>query len=293
MLLGTLWLPIDSSRRAAWLGMGWRGAVSGGRWAVWLEGLRQATERDFVDDPALWLGRGVCARKGSLWQECIDCLERAIELAGEIGLFGLQAEAMLERAIYLRLRGYLGRAADELAFVQRSAEQYRMMSVFERAKIEQAQLALDREDPDAALNALEAVEPNLHVLLLRAEALGLKGEVAAARDYINKIETSSQLDAAVRARLHTLKARIHRHMGEHELFRKECEYAIVLLEQTDDQYDLARAYNNLGTALLEAGGSRHEAITLYRRAQELQRVMGDAVALFASRHNITIANLSK
>lgn len=290
-LLSADWLPISMQRRSAWLGMGWRSAVSGGRWAAWLERLRHATEEEFTDDPLLWLGRAVCAHKGSQWQECFQCLQRAIELAGENGLFGLQTEAMLERSIFLRLHGHFARAADELMTVQRAAKQYRLAGIVERAKIEQAQLALDREDPDSALSALETAESVPYALLLKAEAQCLKGDIAAARDYITMFESVPQMDLAMTARLHTLRASLHRQAGEHDLFRRECECAVMALEQADDQYSLARAYNNLGTAILEAGGSRHEALALYRRAEELQRVIGDAVALFASRHNITIASL--
>jgi hypothetical protein len=71
----------------------------------------------------------------------------------------------------------------------------------------------------------------------------------------------------------------------------ECESAVMLLEQGDDQYNLGRAYNNLGTAILEVGGSHSQAIALFRRAEKLQRALRDRVALFASRHNRSIARL--
>jgi tetratricopeptide (TPR) repeat protein len=290
-LLGTPWVPIDHARRLRWLNTGWRSAVAAGRWAGWLELLRQATDGEFADDPGLWLGRGLCARRGNEWQECIYCLQRAIELAGESGQFSFQTEALLERSIVLRLHGFLGRAGDELAIVQRYAKQYRLTSIGERARLEEAQLALERDDPDTALTALETVRPGLHSLLLRAEACSLKGDVGACGELVRALDGFAELDATARARLHTIKARLYRQKGERELFRIECESAVMLLEQGDDQYNLGRAYNNLGTAILEVGGSHSQAIALFRRAEKLQRALRDRVALFASRHNRSIARL--
>ncbi len=290
-LLQVDWLKIPPVRAFAWLEQGWHVGVVVGRWASWLHLLRQATQGAQSAEPSLWMGRGICARFAAEWDESAQAFQTAIRLAGEVGRFELQAEVLLEHSILLRKRGYLGLAADGLQDAGRRARRYGRVDLLERLSLEQAQLAAEREDGAAMLESLSAAKPTFLVSMLTAEAYCLLGNLDACANLLHELLAEASADLATRARLHTVMARVHRARKQFDLARRECETALTLLEQTDDFYSKARAYVNMGTAILEAGGALSDALALYRLAESDQRAMGDTIALFATQHNINAASL--
>jgi tetratricopeptide (TPR) repeat protein len=291
-LLNSEWFQLDPVRRRHWLASGWRAGVLLGRSTAWLEMLRAATRGVLHDDALLWMALGVCARRQMLWEECGEALQAAIALAGERGNFALQTEALLERAILLRLLNHLGRAADEFATVRRRAGQYKLPKLTERVVIEMAQLALEQDDAAAAELLLQPLDATLVVTLLRAEAWCKLEDVDRCQAGIVMLQSAEILDPTLRARYHDLLGQWYRRMGDKAAACRERETVVTILEQTDDEYGKGRAYGNLATALLETGGSRREIVRLYRLAEAFQRKSGDVVGLFATTHNLNIVHLT-
>jgi hypothetical protein len=290
-LLDSGWHDPGFDRRRLWLATGWRCRAADGHWTTWVQLLRAATAGEFADDALLWLGRSVCARAIFDWTDCLRSNEQAVELAGTQGDFLLQAEALLEQGISARMRGALAAAAQAFERVLMAAARYRATELDVRARIEQAQLALERGDAAALRSWLESCPSSTLVMLLKADAHLLSGEMNACLSLLRDIP-SEALTLQEQARVRTLYARAARLQGDLAQSRREYEMAVTLLEQSEDLYGLARAYGNLAALLMEMKQPKTEIEELLERAATLQRYVGDTVASFTTGHNLTLARSS-
>ncbi|MDX2136959.1 MAG: tetratricopeptide repeat protein [Chloroflexota bacterium] len=281
------WLILAPERRQMWLREAWHCGVRVNHWALWLEVLRRETGHEQHGDPALWIGRGVCARWLALWSESAEAFEQAIALAGDAGDFITQAEAVLELSILRRLQGHYEEAQQHQLRVGEVAERFSVLPLLERLWVEQAQIALECGNSKLTLQHLHDVPVTEKILLMRAEAFLLLGEPEGCLAELLHLLPDDDAEIAATGKAHALAGRALYEMGDHRGSRSEFEKAIVILEKAHDPYGLGRAYANLGGVLIETRRDS-EAIPLLERAELLHQQLGDRVALFATQHNLRV-----
>jgi tetratricopeptide (TPR) repeat protein len=279
------WLLLPHERRQHWVSSCWRMGVQRNAWAVWLQLLREACADDH-EHAALWLGRAICARWLGEWHESAASFQWAITHASQQREWGLLAEARLERSILLRLRGQFEQAAHEQEIVIDLARRYGDPVLGQRARCERAQIELERQDGEAALAWLHDAGESSRGLLLRGEAYLLLRDFQRGRQQIEAALPLLGDDQVGRAKAHALFGRllyVDKHLDE---ARSQFDTAIILLQPTDDEYGLSRVYGNLAALLVDIPKPDYgEAFELLDRCEELQRRLGDQVALAVTRHN--------
>jgi tetratricopeptide (TPR) repeat protein len=281
------WLSLPDAQRQMWLREAWRCGVQANHWALWLELLRHKIDSVQHGDTALWIGRGVCARWLALWEESTEAFERAIALAGDVGDFSTQAEAVLELSILERLLSQYENAQRHQNWVMEAAERFDLYPLLERAAIEQAQIALERGDGHLTLHHLHGVPGSVRTRLMQAEAHLLLGDPEGCLSQLVDGVADELTDAAAAGKAYALRGRALYEQGDYKGARIQVEKAITILEKANDPYSLGRAYANLAGLLIDMRRDI-QAVSILERAEMLHRRVGDRVALFATQHNLRV-----
>ncbi|MCL4247393.1 MAG: hypothetical protein KJ065_04500 [Anaerolineae bacterium] len=288
-LLIARWLDLTEQRRQAWIAVSWRAGVRRNHWALWLELLRDALAAN-NQIAAFWIGRGVCARWLSIWDESEAALRQAMHLSGMAGGregFIVQAEAQIELSVTCRLRGQYELALSLLERAQGQAERWNVSALAARALLEHAQILLDQGNSEDTLRLLARAEPSARRYLMEGEAwLQLKRPADCQQAALAALPFLGD-DRSGIGKVYGQLARAVQAQGVREQANAYYTQAVALLEQSGDQYSLARVYNN--QALLWMDEQRYDqARELLERCEALQRALGDHVALFTTRHNLQL-----
>ncbi|MCA9911043.1 MAG: tetratricopeptide repeat protein [Anaerolineae bacterium] len=288
-LLIARWLDLAQDRREAWIAASWRAGVRRNHWAAWLELLRDALAAN-NQITAFWIGRGVCARWLSIWDESEAALRQAMHLSGMAGGpegFMVQAEAEIELSVTYRLRGQYERALALLEQAQGQAERWNSEFLAARALLEHAQILLDQGDSEDALTLLARAQPSARRYLMEGEAWLQLQRPADCQQAAQAALPFLADDRSGIGKVYGQLARAAQALGEREQANAYYTQAVALLDQTGDQYSLARVYSN--QALLWMDEQRYDqAYELLERCEALQRGLGDHVALFTTRHNLQL-----
>lgn len=285
--LAQRWLALPPERRTAWIEAGWRQGVRRNRWALWLALLRGETAQAQASAWA-WIGRGVCARWLALWDESYQAFSHAIRIAGAQADFVTIGEAMLERSIWLRLRGQYERALNDQTWVLDRARREGAVDLGQRAACELAQIALEREQAAECLRWVEEGGGSVRSRLLGSEAHLLMGQPQRCLDAAQAALLAMEDDPVGQGKTHGLLARGLHAQGKFDEAQAEFETAIQLLAGSGDDYHLARIYSNLGVLLCDRG-EYFAALESLTRSLDMQQRLGDPVATYVARQALTLA----
>lgn len=285
-LLQLQWLGIPAEIRHAWLRTAWETAVVAGQCARWRPLLEQAVEE--TDDLYLQIAYGICLRRLSSWHDAGRALERAMAQAGRQGEFGVQATCLLELAVLARYRGDYEHALMLLQRAERIAGRYGDDDLRQGIRIEYAQIAVDKQDGDLAIQQIEGVPDTVRSLALRGEAWILSGYEARGRQIIAPVfDMLHGEDAWAEGRLYTLVGRVFEQEGDLAAAQYHLLMALNRFDGAGDVFAAARGQCNLGAVLTKLGEC-DEAESLLKQAEETQRLLGDEIGLTHTRHNLNV-----
>jgi tetratricopeptide (TPR) repeat protein len=280
------WLPLAEERKLRWIAQGWRASARTGMWSAWLGLLREATEAA-AQDASLWTGRGVCARRLALWQECEDAFQQAMKLGGDEGDFDVQAEAQLEYSVMLRMHGRFAEAeaAQERVWMHVKGREIPLKA---QTAFERAQMAVECRHGEEALTWLVDTPACARKHLLTGEALWLLGDYSAAHGAALAGLDRLAADHAGQGKAHDLMGRAL--FAQNNVAAAESAYtqAMALLDAAGDEYYATRTRVNLSGLLLQTGRGQEAYNLLYDRELVCQR-MGDRMGLYAVRRLLTEA----
>lgn len=272
---------------------GWRSRALHRLAHVDIPALHRAQWRAILEDERSRAGRldalsqmayAVSLRRASDWSTAIDLLADVIRQTGMSGQFLDQAHAMLELAVLYRYRGEYNGAKTLLVKAEKTGRRFHDSVLLDRAHLELAQIEVDVGDGAAALRLLENVPLSLRRLALSAEALFLDGDAEQAIQVVNQALALPDADQTTLARLHSITGRGFEAQGKLDEARDRFVMAVTLLEQAEDPFALARARSNLASVRIKLDQLTGVA-ELLRRAEAVQRVLGDRTGLLATRHN--------
>lgn len=277
----------SDSLRTKWLRRCWREGLRLGHHARWRVLLADVASYN----AELMLAYAICERRLGQWDQADEWFDLAAQMLGRAGDFTLQARALVERAVLARYRGNYAAAGMWLSRAEHAALHHDDAELSLLWRLEQAQIAIDRQDAVAAVRYLDGLGDHDRVTALYAEAALLAGAVDRAQGLVAQLsERTSQLDRVVEARLRTLIGRGYEQHGDFEAAYEQFSAALAHLERGHDSFGLARAQCNLGAVALRLGHA-DEAVTLLAHAERTQTALGDQVALAATRHNLQLARI--
>lgn len=223
------------------------------------------------------------------WDKAQVILELATFEAGKRGDFVAQAQIMLEIAILLRIRGNTDKAQLLLDNIVKVARRFDDSVLFEKACLEEAQLAIERRDADLALRRLQALPESERQLLLKAEACLLNGDIAAGIQCASDALKYHRADRFKLSLTYTLIGRLYNRGRNYRDAHHYLSTAVTMLETLNQPFELARAKMNLATVLIQLK-CLPEARQLLRQAEQIQHNLGDTVGLAITRHNLEWLN---
>jgi tetratricopeptide (TPR) repeat protein len=258
------------------------------QWCSYLELLRHET----AGADRLWirLRLGSAYRWLAQWDDATYLLSAVIEDAGRVGVFDMQARAMVELAVVHRLQ----RRADVAAELLKRAESYyrrQDREGIEQVTTEYVQMALDAGDTRMAQEYLDRLGQALSPRLLNLAALvALRaGDPARALDLAQAAQSELGGDTPRLARTLALIGQIHYRLGNWATAVNHLVYALALMEETGDLLGHARARLNLSAIYLSRGNLRAALRYLHGLPAELER-LGDVASLEAALDNLRMLN---
>lgn len=280
------WLKVDEDRRTRWAENFAAEAIRQGHWAIW----RSILETIASPSPMLHILYGVCLRRLAEWELAEAVFSEAIAEAGYKGMFVEQARAALELAVLLRYKGEYEKALDVIDSALRTGSRYRERGLVYMAQLEKAQIAVDAGNGNLAQQLLLTLPTTMRVLSLRSEAALLQNDLDTSVAYATSALPLAADEKSTVGRLYTLLGRIYHAKREPNLARRYLALAVTLLEQVQDIFALARAESNLAALMIHSHSFR-EAEQLLLRAETIQKLLGDQVALRNTQHNLQIVRL--
>ena len=236
-------------------------------------------------------------------QKAADQLGEAITLAQRLGYRKGEATAWNGLGIVEEIRGNvtlaIGHYARALALRQSLGDQvgiaalhnnlgnaYELLGQFENA------LRAHREN----LLLLEQLRDTMRMARAHLNLSGVMEEMGAypeAYDQVNaaRFFFETRNDTASMARAYTLLGHIRFELEMHEEARRWYQQALHLRERLGAPEPIADALSDLGNVLDDLGNtdSSRLAVTLYRRALEIRRQLGDEPGLAALYNNLGVA----
>lgn len=229
-----------------------------GAWSTWhsyLESLHNMT----VQEDKAWvaLHQGIALRWLGRLPEAAHILLDSMQIAGQIGQFELQADAMIELGVVYRyLHDHHG-AADLLRCAREFYQRYQLPVKLQRATAEEIELALETGDLAAVkeeLNSIiqdEILSPRL--LSLAARATLQNGDLDTALVFAQKAQQALINDLPNLARITALIGQIHSLRGEWGAAIDHMLWVLCTMEETNDVVGRARARLNLAIMYLDRG----------------------------------------
>jgi tetratricopeptide (TPR) repeat protein len=228
---------------------------------------------------------GRSLRQFHRWEKAQFILEHAIVESGKRGEFIFQAKAMLELAVLFRITGSYEKAKRLLVEALPIAQRYHNFQVYKQIQVELTQIAIDRGDSVAASQFLIDLPEDGKILLLKAEALLLAGDVDMG---ITTVKTALRLLAA--DRFHTgigynLLGRLYTAKADYHAAKQSLLAAINVLETLHYPLALGRGWANLAVVYLHEKRFKL-AKEFLDRAEKMQIETRDRIGLLYTQHNL-------
>lgn len=281
-------IPIDPARQRRWIETYWRVGSNSGLLAYWYAILNAFCDqyRDtayFAD--TLLIVRAVLLRRLGKWHEAAGALWRVIADAGRGGEFTLQAWALIELAVLERNRGELSTANELLERARSVSLKSSDARLYQMWHLEVAQVKLAQLEGQAALQYLAQLPQDHYLGLLRAEALMLCGNFEEAIVCASEVLGSFPADISISARLHTVLGRSYQELGDDAPAFQHLSLALMLFEQTNEPFAIARAQANFASAMIKVR-QVDEAALLLEQARQTQTHLRDLLGLQFTEHNL-------
>lgn len=276
------WVDIPDSYRQIWIESLWFQGIHEGHIASWCQILERCPKRS----SQLQLAYGICLRRLSEWDLAQKVFEDVLYSTGQIGNFLQQARVLIELGILYRSRGYYHQAMTMFRKAEATLVRHKDDNLKQALRLEQAQVAVDHGDPKTAQFYLAALDPRLgRVLALESEVALLKGEFGRCQTLAQEVLSSLGSDRVAQASIHTIMGRSYVQQADFESAHKHFAAALTLLEPLGNTSALARVWSNLGAVSIHLK-EYDNAQTLLVRAEEIQLLLGDQVALATTHHNL-------
>lgn len=240
----------------------------------------------FTGDPDTLLAFGVGLRRRGHWEDSEKVLLQCISLAGQLGNFGHHARSFLELAILLLHSGKYEQAIQVLNNAEVTARRYKLSETVDMIRLEHAQIAIDIQDPEQALDMLQDLPESGRSLAIRAEAYLQIGSIPEGLSAVMRASRLLGRDTTNLCRLQVLIGRLRLAQRQYGVAEAYFSAAIVALEAQGDLFAMARAQSNLGAALLHLQ-KFHRADQVLRQAYVTQRQLGDDLGLIVTQENLT------
>jgi tetratricopeptide (TPR) repeat protein len=282
ILLGGRWV-LDDVLRKTWLDMFGIIGPQQGRYAAWNAILQAEAALSYE----LRLARALCLRKLAHFNEASQLLQDIISETGRSGEFGWQGRAMIALATIFRSVGEYTWAASLLQRAESICQRWNARDLLHEIAKEQAQILIDRRQPEAALSRINALPVDIRVL-------AFKGDIYLALD--SPMESQYLIESAIDMAQDTLYllGRLYAKLG-YVLYIQErwddaeaaLSTALLILEKNADRYALARCMMNMAVLLQQRGHpDKFEIEQLLIEVRNMQMELGDKVGLIFSNANL-------
>jgi len=288
-ILQAPWLQLDINIRKEWITNWWTEGVRRQHWSTWRL-LLESYIHHRPPDLNLSLGYAVCLRRLGVWELAEQTLKALLAETGRQGKFLQQAEALLELSIVLRNRGEYEGAVELLAHADQIARLQKSENLISAIALEQVQVAIDLRDPVAAANFMVGLPDTTRTQVFRSEICLLQSDYEQSRSFAHAASENMGGDFSSHARIYTLIGRTYEQQGNLEHAEEYLSWAVMVLEQHEDVFALARAQTNLA-GLFMRSGHYEDAVLLLNTAEKLQSQLQDRVALAATRHNLRLLKI--
>lgn len=235
--------------------------------------------------PGALMTYGVGLRRRGQWAEAEQVFIEAATMAGRQGEFQHHARSFLELAILLLHSGNFQQAKQMLSRAEATAKRYNLQDELERIHLEYAQIAIDRNDAEQALDILYGLPDSGRSLALRAESYLLIGSIADGIDAAMRALRYLAYDSTNLCRLQILIGRLRLAEGRYGVAEAYFSAAITGFEAQGDLFALARARANLGAVLTHLQ-KFHRAKVELQQSQASQIMLGDNLGLIVTRNNL-------
>jgi len=282
------WFPVGQERRHRWITALAGHGVEQGRFAIWHAILDPIIQADDSATILYQIAYGVCLRHLSERDLAADRFRHAIRKAGDKGDFLQQGRALLELGVLYRLQGRYTRTQKLIAQAEQVAKRSKNRTLEELIRLERAQIAIDLSDGEEAKSLLRGLPESSRQLTLLSEANLIAGAFEQSRIQAERALILLGNDQAAIGRLHITIGRAYYREGKFERALDQFTLSVALLEAQQDHFGLARAWSNLGALLMNEIETYDMAGKLLTQAEQTEAILGDRVALSATRHNLNL-----
>lgn len=283
------WLQIEPERKKRWIREMWPEGLRREQWADWARILELDRNQSEEPEPEFSLAYGRCLRHLGKSAAAQEIFEQTVRQAGQNGNFLLQAAALHELAILLRYQGAYEKALTCITRAERTAHLLQDDNLYWNLQLERAQIAVEVRDLQAALSLLSGMPYSKRRQALLGEVYLTGGDWIRSQKIIGRLLSEETHTPGVQARLLTTLARSYESQGDLVQARHYSSLAMILLENLNEPFALARAQANMGALLLHSADSAEEAYSLLSRAEQTQAQLNDRTALETTRHNLQLA----
>ncbi|MBN1963904.1 MAG: tetratricopeptide repeat protein [Anaerolineae bacterium] len=274
-------LKLAVSDRVALIRLAWPDVNQHGYWAVWQSVLeKEVINAQDMHEALIPLRRwlGIACRWLGDHEAAEEHLQEALSLLDRYPEATERANTLIELAVVYR---YQGRWQSAQATAQVALADFRALSIAdgqERAMLELAQLALDRENPAAALEQLASVQPTAREAAMVCNAYLALGNLQEALTAAERAISLTGQDRPNQARAQATLGRVMLALGRLDEAEDHLCLALELLEQARDLLGWARTASVLAQ-IHHVQKRPQDALVILQDAAEHQRVLKDKIGL--------------
>lgn len=284
-------IVLDSYLSSHLVNMYWQHGIANGHYTIWANILGSY----YWNLSEQWLPKiayGICLRRLSNFEKATLIFNEIVADAGRAGDFHKQNLALIESAVLFRITGQIDKSASILNRLEKTISQHKIANaeIRDRLHLEKAYILVYLNMNAAAEAIITRLPPTPQSLLLRGEIYLRQNQIPQLAALVEQAYSEFSDDVYLMSRIYTLWGRYHKSKGDWPQAQMYLGLALTLAERNStDVLSLAQAQSNMGAVLIEQG-EFDRAENLLRSAEHIQEVTQNRVALFATRHNLSLLN---
>lgn len=269
----------------------WQYGIAKKHYAVWANILAS----HYLNLSERWMpkiGYGICLRHLSDFEKATQVFNEVAADAGRAGDFDKQNLALIELAVLFRITGQIDKSVSILNRLEKIIPQDKIGSteIRDRLQLEKAHILVYLNMNAAAEAIIIKLPTTPQSLLLRSEIYLRCNHVPQLTALVEQAYKEFSDDIYLMSRIYTLWGQHLKSKGDWHQAQAYLGLALTLSERNStDLLGLAQAQSNMGALLIELE-EFDQAENLLRSAEHIQEVIQHRVALFATRHNLSLLN---
>ncbi|MEQ8677976.1 MAG: hypothetical protein RLP44_03225 [Aggregatilineales bacterium] len=216
------------------------------------------------------------------WDQAKADLQSLIKESGNQGDFDVQSKALMEMSKLYKLSGEYDKSVAILNRIDRFPNLQKIVTP--NHLLQKGMIAIERNQPNLALQVLSDVDQSFHAEMLRCEVDILNRNYDSAMAILSHCFESAGNNQYQISHLHVLLGRIYEGQGDLESALNQYYVGMEYFSEQQEVLNLARVWTNIGVIYFRKE-ELEKAAHFLKRAIRVQTALGDKIGLSLTKHN--------